>query len=325
MNYTTAINKFTADITHKDWSALNFGEITDAINSPLFAQTAKFEEKIQGLRVGAISQDLNTLLEFVAPSANVRVTTDKAFSYLKVDGKKDFAENNLDEVERGRSGEYGYIGYEEQKAVGILKDYGLSTIVEKDDIENNPAFVQEQMNRLANKITGAKVLKAVSLLESMATADELAKTGDILNAMADGIASTQDACGYAPNRLLIGRGFWLRLRKLMVAGNNAYNFQAPKTLAELGDYLGVEVYMPEAHYKNGATFPVIANAEAILFTGESGISKDDLTNLKSFTDKGMQFYNAEHNQGRMNIITAHESSALEKTSLLGVRKFTIAS
>lgn len=314
-------------ITHKDATNLLPGEITDAINSPLISQVQKKSSTLEGFKVGALKQDLSGILEFIAPSVRVSVTSQYAYSYKVVNGKDDLPKNNYEEFARGDGGEFGFIGYSDNKAVGQLKNYGLSTAVEIRDLEQEASFAQETFNRLVNFVDGAKVLKALGMLEATAGTNSytIATTSNPIVQIEEKLDLTAQACGFYPNRILIGRGFWVKLHNVLTSGNNAWNFSAPKSVEELGDILGVEIMLPKARYKLGSQLPLIANNEMIAFVGESGLSDSDLSTMKTFNAGEMDFFEADHPQGKLKILTVNEYTDVRTTSTVGASKFTFAS
>lgn len=314
-------------ILHKDVATLAIGEITDCVNSPLFAQKAQATEFIRGFKVGALKQDLRGLLEFIAPAVRVSSLGDRTFSYRVANSANDLPVNNIGSLARGEGGEFGYVGNEEALATGKLISYGLSTVVENHDVSADAGYVQEQFDRLVNLIDGAKILNAIEQLDTIATpnAKEIALDKNPLQEIEEWLVEKSNVAGYAPNRLLIGRAFYVKLKNQMLGTNSAYGFSAPRTIEELGEMLGVEILCPKSHYRAGATMPLIAGDVAYAFTAESGVSREDLSNLKTFVGAEMEFYTADHPQGKLQILTASEDSVIKTTSSVGASKFTFAS
>lgn len=313
-------------ILHKNVLEITSGEITDAVNAPLFAQKQHATEFIKGFRTGALKQDLRGLLEFIAPSVRISATADNTYGYKIVKGVDDLPMNNHDTMARGEGGEFGYVGSIDDLAVGKLKNYGLSSAVENKDLEADPAHVQDVFNRLVNLIDGAKVLKAINKLDEIASTNtkQIALTDNPLAVIEEYLNEVSQLAGFMPNRMLVGRGFFIKLKNQLLNSANAWSFSAPRTIEELGQSLGVEILTPKAHYKAGSTLPLIANDTAYAFVGEEGISREDLSNLKTFNSGDMDFFEADHPQGRLKILTVSEYVDIATTSAVGASKFKFA-
>ena len=138
-------------------AAIQPGQVALA-NEDVFADTF-FSQPMTDYAVGWASQQrwIRDLLDFLAPG----VRTTRRFEYRVANNAKAFAAAENDKDIRALYGEFALV-----EAIGTIQNgrtlsKGLTTIIDKDDEQENPQIVQQKVAWLMDMLLRAEVIRAM--------------------------------------------------------------------------------------------------------------------------------------------------------------------
>ena len=293
-----------------------------------------FSEPLTGYAVGYNdTADLDAELEFFAPGVEVA----PRFEYAVHDNAEAFLSGG-DDDERPAKADFKEVEYTETKVNAATVNRGLQITLDMDNIRGRSNWEEHYTAKLLKRIKRNQLRRAIALLSAAAV--NTAKTWDttigkdpdqdvILELIAAAVAS-----GIKPNRLGYGDTAWAKRALAHRAQTAAGGFaSASLTIEQLAGVLGVEgVLKSNARYTaSAAARAEILGNLVLMFNASSGVDTEDASNIKRFYSMGAseegggvyQVYSARVSSKRHIIAVGHyEKIAI--TSLLGIRKFTIA-
>lgn len=311
-------------------SAIQPGQVALA-NEDVFADTF-FSQPMTDYAVGWESQQrwLKDLLDFVAPP----VRTSRRFEYRVANNAKAFAAAENDKDIRALYGEFALVEAIDTIQNGRTLSKGLTTIIDKDDEQENPQLVNQKVAWLMDMLYRAEIIRAVALLNASANNTAVTWGGaagtnpDIdLNGM---ILAGGNSAGMDPNRLLIGGQAWqLRLNALATV-NTAGGFQGyGMTPEQLAAWLGIDrVEVSRLRYQGAsAKTPLVPGNTVTAFNAFAGATAEDPSNIKRFWSP--EFGGDEwavwiqDKSSHLKWITVSHKSNIILTSSLGIQKLTV--
>ena len=222
-------------------AAIQPGQVALA-NEDVFADTF-FSQPMTDYAVGWASQQrwIRDLLDFLAPG----VRTTRRFEYRVANNAKAFAAAENDKDIRALYGEFALV-----EAIGTIQNgrtlsKGLTTIIDKDDEQENPQIVQQKVAWLMDMLLRAEVIRAMALLNGAASNTAVTWGGqggsnpDIdLNGL---VLAGGNASGMDPNRIIIGGQAWQVRLNALASVNTAGGFQGyGMTPEQLASWLGID-------------------------------------------------------------------------------------
>ena len=311
-------------------AAIQPGQVALA-NEDVFADTF-FSQPITDYAVGWASQQrwLKDLLEFVAPA----VRTSRRFEYRVANNKAAFAAAENDKDIRALYGEFSLV-----EAIGTIQNgrtlsKGLTTVIDKDDEQENPQLVNQKVAWLMDMLLRAEIIRAVALLGASATNKAVTWGGsgssnpDIdLNGM---ILDGGNAGGVDPNRVLLGGQAWQVRLNALASVNTAGGFQGyGMTPEQLASWMGIDrVEVSRLRYQGAsAKQPLVPGNTVLAFSAFDGATAEDASNIKRFWSP--EFGGDEwavwiqDKSSHLKWITVSHKSNIILTSSLGIQKLTV--
>jgi len=267
---------------------------------------------------------LKELLDFLAPE----VPVGRRFEFKTADN----AEALLSETDDIRAIGSGFKRVEYKGGTTNSKTYnkGLTGVLDKDEMQ--PGDEELMTSRLIARLLRSEVRRAATALLAIddsgtnktwgSSADP---DGDVLAALDSG----GDSSGLEPNRVLFGRGAWLKRRTACAAQATAGAFAGAsiRTPAELAEMLGAEgVMQTNLRYQSAAsTKSKIVGAYVVVFNAQANIGKDDPSNIKRFiTRTGSPFQVFRQEFAKTIEISVEHYSHIVATATVGAKKLNIS-
>ena len=313
----------------RDVADLSVGEITSqVIDAANIAQEAKPTTFDPNLRFGLLKNNgLVQAREFLAPEAATKLDANTAYTFRYYPTKESILDvKGSAQIKRGLGGEFPYVDSKSELKAAQVENVGVSIVIEKELAKQDPSYRTRAYEKLVNIIEQATLMDAISAIESVAVAKTWKPADGFLDDMlAEWITDAGDAAGFDPNRLFFGRRAWLIRRGSIGTANNAQNFMAPRTIADLGGELGVQGFIPEARTANGGTFPGVSANKIYAFIGDTNVSSGDVSNVKMFTGRGgLKMTSWNHPQGELEVLTISRWQGISVTSPLGALAVTVS-
>lgn len=309
-------------------AALQPGQVALA-NEAAFQQTF-LSQPLTTYAIGYKSQDekLEKLLEFLAPG----VRTSRRFEYRVANDKAAFAaaENDIDI--RSLMGEFAMVAAQGTIATGRTLSKGLSTVIDKDDLQENPNLKNEKVAWLKRMLMRAEIIRAFTLLNGAATntAVNWSSAKDADSDVLAMIIAAGDAIGLDPNRVLFGNTAWQkRVQALGAADTAASRAGYGRTPETLADWLGIEeVHINRQRYQSGSGKAALTTANVVLaFNAEAEATTEDSSNIKRFwsPEEGGEWAVWEQDKAsHLIMLTVSHKSNIVLTSSTGIRKLTVS-
>lgn len=300
-------------------------------NEDVFADTF-FSQPLTDYAVGWASQQrwLRELLDFVAPG----VRTGRRFEYRVANNAKAFAAAENDKDIRALYGEFALV-----EAIGTIQNgrtlsKGLTTIIDKDDEQENPQLVNQKVAWLMDMLYRAEIIRAVALLTAAAANTAVTWGGangsnpDIdLNGL---VLAGGNAGGVDPNRVLIGSQAWQVRLNALATVNTAGGFAGyGMTPEQLASWLGIDrVAVSRLRYQGAsAKQPLVPGNTVVAFSAYDGATAEDASNIKRFWSPefggGEWAVWIQDKSSHLKWITVSHKSNIILTSSLGVQKLTV--
>lgn len=271
------------------------------------------------------TENIQATLEFIAPM----VPVGRRFEFKKGVNSEAFL-SETDDI-RAIGGEFKRVEYRGDTVNEKTYNKGLTYRLDKD--EEGGAVTEEMIvSRLTARLYRNELRRAVTAL--LAAGTNTAKTwGSSSNPDEDmrvAVAAAQLDSGIFPNRAIIGLAAWNLRTSGMAAQATAGSFAGlTKTPDEVGALLGLTGGMRISRevYQSTATVKArVLGSYFATFYAESGVGKDDPTNLKRFvTPMGTPIRVLRQDLGGKFVdLTVEHYSNVVATSTVGVQKLTIS-
>ena len=289
---------------------------------------AHFSQPLTTFAGGAVDREpLRDLLDQICGRA---IPVGRRFEYAEYTRAEEFLSDT--DAKRAIGAAFKRVERTSTKTNGATDNYGLTMVVDKDEVDELGANWQEQrVQMLIRRLLRGSVRKAVTLLS--AAANNTAKTWDTTagkdpdqDVLSELIAAA-DITGIAPTTALYGQTAWnkrgLAHRAQNTAGGFASAMLTPEALAGI---LGVDrVVKTGARYQSAAAAKtqIVANL-VLLYMASDEQSTDDPSNIKRFVSNGGDFkvYIEEHTKSFEISVETYE--LIKIISTLGIRQFTIS-
>jgi phage terminase large subunit-like protein len=230
-------------------------------------------------------QLLQGLREQIAPEV---MSNSSAFVQYPVFGFTDafLALDNPLDVRRGIGADFTTVGnVTHNLATQKMPEIGLAVEVDEEEELLDPDWQQRKVAWLLGILDRSELRQCLALLVAGAT--NVAKTWDS-SAGKDpdqDIATELNAMQITPNNVWIGPGAWIKrllsLRSQNLAGQGV---SSTMTAEQLGGMWNANVQVPRPRYASGAgVTSQIFGSVVMMFTAFPGMSRDDFSNLKTFT------------------------------------------
>ena len=301
-----------------------------AANDDLLVE-ANFSEPLTSYATGwRDPADLQGALDFVCPS----VVVGRRFEFAQATNAEEFY-SEIDDV-RAAGADFKRVEYTSSKALGITLNKGLTLRVDRDQIQNNPQWQQQAVDRLMRRLLRNEYRRAITIITAAAT--NTAKTWDgnagedpDQDVITDLIAAA-DASGVPANRVLYSANSWNKrgLSYRLQTSRAGTLSLATYTPDQVAGVFGVDaVQINRSRYQATATSKSqIVGSEVIEFYAEDGLGQDDPSNIKRFisnTDAGGRFAVYVQPFGsKLWDVTVEHYSNIVVTSTLGLRTLTIS-
>lgn len=317
------------DIVHVDAGpgSLSHGQIAMA-NASRFDSTF-YNEPLTNYTVGGWDRDpLNELSEFYAPE----VPVSDRFTYKRASHVDHFLRLKENEDIRAMGADFGKLDTGRMQDVEErLDEKGLVISVDKRDIEENPMAEEQATDRLRKILLRTEFARIIGLINAAAVnADKTwGSSADPDQDVSAELLVAENTSGVRPNRVGYGSTAWSKRQAAFRAQDKAGSFASSSwTPGQLADFLGVELLaFNEARYRaTASTLGTFIGNLVFMFLAESGVSKDDPSNIKRFVgnvDGGRIAVYRHELARRVEIAVAHKSK-VAITSTLGIRKFTVS-
>lgn len=291
------------------------------------ATTAKAVEWMPDFAVGLVKNNgLVKAREHLAPNATV-MTPNTTFSYRFFERAESFKEVPYEKLVRGVGGEFGYFNSKSEKRSGELEHIGISVVVEKAMSEADPGYESRLMQAAVSILESATLRRAYDCFTAVAVAKTWSKSGSVDpdTMLRQAMLDASDAAGVRPNRILFGDSAWDARVAWLRSQNTAAGFQSARTEGELGSEIRADILVPDARVASGSgLFPAFAAKKILGGIAFAGTPEEDVSNVKMFTGKnGLEFFEWDHPQGALKIITASRWQCIKTTSDLGAFAITV--
>ena len=279
-------------------------------------------EYITGWTDGA---DLEAALEYIAPSVPVA----RRFDFKQATNSEAYISEVDDERAIGSA--FKRVVYTGTEVTQKTLNKGLTYRMDMD--EEGGVITEEQITaRLIKRLLRNEYRRAVTVL--LAAATNAAKTWssgtpNCDKDLRDAIARAQLSAGLFPNRGIIGLVPWNLRSDVFEASDKAGAFAGlNRTATEVGQKLGLDdLRVDRELYQSSKTVKTRIIAPAVVFHGESGVSKDDPSTCKRFvtpTGAGAMRVHREEVGAKFIDITVEHYSNIVGTSSVGAEKLTIS-
>jgi len=294
-----------------------------AANESRFAQEF-YQEALTAYTVGWRDPDLMDLLEFLAPE----VQTPRWFQYKVADNPSAFISED-DDIRAVGAG-FKLLSQVGTNATAKTLSKGLTMRVDVDEQEGD-GWRERKTAYLMRRLVRNEVRRALAVIVAAAT--NLGKTWGASGTPDEDIRASlvlgANASGVRPNRIAFDEGaFDLRYASYAQQENAGAYAALARSLEQLAQHLGVEaVRTVSARYQaTSSTKSRVMTANTVLmFFAESGMDKDDASNVKRFVTNsqgGGRFAVFEEQHAAFTDITVSHYSLISATSTLGVRQIT---
>ena len=280
--------------------------------------------------VGYQSEDakLEKLLNFLAPP--VRVS--RRFEYRVADDKAAFAAAEADIDIRSLMGEFALVTAQGTIATGRTLSKGLSTVIDKDDLAENPNLKKEKVAMLKRMLIRAEIIRAFTLLNAAAsnTAVNWSSGKDADSDVLAMIAAGGDARGLDPNHVLYDNTAWQKRVGALGASESPAGYAGySRTPQMLADWLGIdEVAINRLRYQSGSGKTALTTANIVLaFNADREAGAEDPSNIKRFwsPEQGGEWAVWEQDKAsHLTMLTVSHKSNIVLTSSTGIRKLTVS-
>ena len=303
-------------------------------NASLFSD-AHFSQPLTQYSVGWAGANpmVEQTLEFVAPAVQVP----RKFSYRKA-VNAEFYISETDDI-RAEGADFGIVKYTTSIVNDKTYNKGLTIVEDKDEVADEPGWEQERVNRLMKRLKLNDLRRAVTLLLAAATdsAQTWSTSFDPDNLLAARITLGNQSLGsLGLNRILYGVTAWskrnISLSGVATAGGFTRSVFTP---AQLAAFLGVQEILVDntVYISTGTTKATVVDTTwgttgiAVAFNAQSGMSKDDPSNIKRFwtpCENGTEYrvYREEH--CKTVSITVEHYSKISIVSTAGLQKVTVS-
>lgn len=305
-----------------------------AANSSRFTQ-AFYQEPLTQYAVGwTDGQQLDQVLEFIAPSVQVP----HRFEYAEFANAEAFTSDaNSDDDLRSIGGDFKRVRTTSTKTEARTYNRGLTMRIDVEEVEGMPNWREYYTGWLTQRLKRNAARRAWAL--AVAAATNAAKTWDasagkdpdqdVLTAR----LLYRDGAGVMPNRVIYTDGAWNKRGLAHRAQNTAGGFSSAQlSPADAKTVLMMDAFVSEAIYQSAAATKLGLQGSsdyAILFRGESGISRNDPSNFKNFwspcPQSGQRYAVYVQPFGvKFFDITVEQYNLLKTTSTVGVRSLTVS-
>ena len=232
-----------------------------------------------------LQQQLQGLREAIAPEV---MSNNSAFVQYPVFGFTDafLAMDNPLDVRRGVGADFTTVGnITHNLATQKMPEIGLAVEVDEEEELLDADWQQRKVALLLGILDRTELRQALALLVAGAT--NVPKTWDasVGKDPDQDIATEINAMQIPPNNVWLGPGAWIKRLLSHRAQNTAGGFSSASLTPEgLGGMLNAAVQVPRPRYASGAgVTSQVFGSIVMLFTASPGMSRDDFSNLKTFT------------------------------------------
>ena len=276
---------------------------------------------------------LEAELEFLAPA----VPTTRKFEYRVADNAEAFIAETDDSDIRAMDATFKTVASRGSIELAKTINKGLTFRLDTDDIEDNPMAEEQAVASLKGRLLRAEIYRAAKLLETSATMNPKSwTTGTTADSDPDSdllvlVDASGQKVGVDPNRVVFGRGAWLKRVRALRANMASGGFlTVNNTTAELADYLAVDAVMRSRAMRSvtaDAKNTLVATNKVFAFMALANASREDPSNIKRFTSpingSAWMVYRQEVNATTVDITVAHRSNIII-TSTLGIVGLDVA-
>jgi transposase len=280
-----------------------------------------------------LQQTLQSLREALAPEV---MSNNSAFVQYPVWGFTDayLAMDNPLDVRRGIGADFTTIGnVTHNLATQRLPEIGLAVEVDEEEELLDADWQQRKVALLLGILDRTELRSSLAL--AVAGATNVNKTWDASGGKdPDQDVTTEiNAMQIPPNNVWYGPGAWVkRLLALRTPGaaNQAIAISSTLTTEALGGILNATVQVPRNRYASGAgVTSQIFGSVVLMFTAFSGMSRDDFSNLKTFTAPARNgqrraVYVRQVGDKRWRIAVTTGKRLVALTSAIGLETITVS-
>lgn len=228
---------------------------------------------------------LSSLREQLAPEV---MSNNSAFVQYPVFGFTDafLAMDNALDVRRGVGADFTTVGnVTHNLATQKMPEIGLAIEVDEEEELLDPDWQQRKVAFLLGILDRTELRQAIALLVAGAT--NVAKTWDATAGKDpdQDVLTEINAMMIKPNNIWYGPGAWVK-RSLSLRAQNLAGQATSSTMTteQLGGIWNANIQVPQPRYASAAsTTATIFGSVVMLFTAMPGMSRDDFSNLKTFT------------------------------------------
>ena len=276
------------------------------------------------------AKKVDEILSFYAP----KVRTTRKFQYKVANNADAFAAIADENDVRALNGQFKTVTTGGDIVDSHTVSKGLSTLVDRDDLEENPNALEEKVAWLMLMLKKADALRAWTILANAAT--NTAKTWSAAAGTPDQdvlekIDAAGDALGFNPNRALYGSTAWQKRLLCLGSKNTAGGFAGYSLTPDaLAQFLALDkVMVSSERYTSGSGKSKIVSASLVLlFTGADSASTEDPSNAKTFWSPvmggGEYAVFKDETQAEYVKVTVMHKSQIVLTNSLGLQKLTIS-
>ena len=291
-----------------------------------------FSQPLTDFAVGFKTDEkkVDDLLAFMAP----KVRTTRKFQYKVANNADTFAVIADDGDVRALGGQFKTVTTSGDIVDSHTVSKGLSTLVDRDDLEENPNALEEKVAWLMLMLKKADALRAWTILANAAT--NTAKTWSAAAGTPDQdvlekIDAAGDSLGFNPNRALYGSTAWQKRLLCLGSKNTAGGFAGYSLTPDaLAQFLALDkVMVSSERYTSGSgKSKIVSAALVLLFTGADSASTEDPSNAKTFWSPvmggGEYAVFKDETQAEYVKVTVMHKSQIVLTNSLGLQKLTIS-
>ena len=314
---------------YRDIAQYEFGTVV-AANDDLLVE-ANFSQALTNYATGwRDPSNLQAALDFVAPP----IPVGRRFEFAQANNAEEFY-SEVDDV-RAIGADFKRVEYTSTKQLGITINKGLTLRVDRDQIQNQPQWQQQAVDRLLRRLYRNEYRRAITIITAAATttAKQWSNQGVAQDPDQDVITdliAAGDNSGVPANRVLYSANSWnLRGQAYRLQVNRAGTLTlASMTPEQVAGTLGVDqVQVNRSRYQATAqTKQQIVGSQVIEFYAEDGLTQDDPSNIKRFvsnTEAGGRYavYVQPHGAKMWDVTVEHYSNIIV-TSTLGLRALAV--
>lgn len=276
------------------------------------------------------AKKVDEILAFYAP----KVRTTRKFQYKVANNADAFAVIADDGDVRALGGQFKTVTTNGDIVDSHTVSKGLSTVVDRDELEENPNALEEKVAWLMLLLKRADALRAWTILNAAAT--NTAKTWSAAAGTPDmdlleKIDAAGDSLGFNPNRIGFGSTAWQKRLLCLGSKNTAGGFAGYSLTPDaLAQFLAVEkIAINSERYTSGSGKAKIVSSNIVLmFTGADSSSTEDPSNAKTFWSPvmggGEYAVFKDETQAELIKVTVMHKSQIVLTNSLGLQKLTIS-